>query len=381
MSNRAPLLALLLTFTLLVRPAQSQDPMTVIAAVGKVASTVKSVEDLFANNNQDKEQIQDISKSLTQIHQQLSDIESKIDQITDALKQLKVEMHEEFDRQSQIEVKSTIEIVGQHYDTWVKDWNTITHTWKSGKDHPGIPSPSEVLFKLQSASANLRLRDSYASYPVVAMAMVYDRALLKVTGEKLTGVDVRNGFRSYAQYYANALDPGGAGDTVGKHLQEANGRMASLTNDLVARTRTLLCQVSAGKCSYGPYAIVDYWKLQVVSGNLSTGFSFSPGNFRWIALTLGKSIYKPGTVSLPNIPCESNPDDRTYWFHMGEARPDSCPDVLNKESADYNQAGDRSKILTPIVETLGELKSTAEKWSQQPPARPMPAKKQVSKRS
>src|ERR1035441_1974283 len=99
----APFTICLVAF-LFAPQARPQDPVTVGAVIVQVASTIKTVIDLFGKGNETKEQLDKIDARMAQMQLQLNVIEQKIDLIQAGLVSLGIEIKADLDEQQRIVV-------------------------------------------------------------------------------------------------------------------------------------------------------------------------------------------------------------------------------------------------------------------------------------
>jgi hypothetical protein len=366
MKQRVPALAVLLASTLFLDPARSQDPVSVVSAIGSVASALKSVTELFADGGSGtRDQFADISRAVGQMRQQLNDIERKIDEIKAALASMRVAMaevaHQEEVVQSQIRVKDEIEAICTDFETY-RDWDPAGQRWKLGHEHPAVLDPVQRYRALDDNSRNLRNQGSYASFPVVAMAMAYQRALLPEVGPNGLG-DFRKHLGSYVRYYQRAQARSGVEGSVGKRLADAESALRVRAD--IDRRGGCCCFRADHKdetCVFPNGAnseLITFWPVTAVAGDIIHGFTTGPNRFIMLQRTPLKDPRTPAGI------CPGNPNDRSVWFAKTDV-PDpgtTCPDLLNREAGEYSAAADQVRVLNPAMASLKELESVATRWA------------------
>ena len=352
MLRRRTVVSVCLLTLLFSSAADSQGEAAAVAsAIAAVASTIKSISEFFATNkNETRDYLDHIDARLAQIQTQLNTIEGKIDLIAAGLADLKLYIGDKFDEEQRIKVLAEVKLVNQHFKTW-----------KLGnlQQHPETPPPSLVLNDLQTARTNLMERKSYANYSTVAIAMVYERVIASVMHVNQSA-DLQSGFESYTEYFRNAADPSGTGETVAKRLVAYTAERDAQIHNLNAR-RPLYCSLGADKCTRGSanYAIEN---IQILAGDLTSGFTDSGRTYR-TTKGLGPTVVHGGG--------RSGGESTTVIYHgcpnppeiSATAPADSCIPFLNSLISTYNTDLSAMALLAQAIADVNSLSIVSKAWA------------------
>jgi hypothetical protein len=275
----------------------SAEPAT---AVVVIATIVKVIGDIFsaANSAKTQAQLQVISAQLVAIQQSLAVIDYKLDQIIKALVALQVHLDDKIDAQWRDVVVARIDGVNQHFATW-------TSPGYMPANFPGVPTPQETLQSLRDAVRVLRQKDSYANFFTVALAMGYERLILKMAlGVRDDDADMRRGFTRYGIYFRKAASegPDGAGQTVGTRWRAQKDESAAFNAAFAARPRPLRCETGEVWCCETSR---DWWYLEkpvtVYDGDLITGFTETGRQYKFINGPGGEAKFRCQNSDRPDF--------------------------------------------------------------------------------
>jgi hypothetical protein len=244
---------------LIAVPLLAQDPVTIF----KTGTALVELYNALNDPAKKDAGMASINAQLGAINLKLEEISRKLDDLHSELVTLGVKIDETADKQSRDKVLANIRVIAADYRGWSR--NPVHYRAEI----------KEQLRSLKLAASELMERDSFSSYHLLGLAMLYEHYLYELSGTESTFRQDR--FSQYERYFADASNA----NLVGSIAQRAAVNQTIAQGFVAAHIKfqqwPLLTQYM-GKDREGSghgEEICKFHIHNVIAGNIDTGYRFT----------------------------------------------------------------------------------------------------------